>query len=62
MTFVKLDRAVMGTKFKNNPRSMARTKKRLKIIFIGHRDSVSYLILSCFDKIIVLNKIGLRLL
>ena len=62
MTFVKLDRAVMGTKFKNNPRSMARTKKRLKIIFIGHRDSLSYLILSCFDKIIVLNKIGLRLL
>ena len=58
MTFVKLDRAVMGTKFKNNPRSMARTRKRLKIIIIGHRDFLSYLILSCFDKIVVLNKIG----
>ena len=46
MIYVKLDRAVMGTKFKNNPRSMARTKKRLKIIIIGHRDSLSYLILS----------------
>ena len=26
---------------------MARTKKRLKIIIMGHRDSLSYLILSC---------------
>ena len=46
MIYVKLDRAVIGTKFKNNPRSMARTKKRLKIIIMGHRDSLSYLILS----------------
>ena len=38
---------LMGTEFKNNPRSMARTKKRLKIIIMGHRDSLSYLILSC---------------
>ena len=39
MTYVKPDRAVMGTKFRNNPRSMARTKKRLKIIIMGLRDS-----------------------
>ena len=26
---------------------MARTKKRLKIIIMGHRDSLSYLIVSC---------------
>ena len=51
MTYVKPDRAVMGTKFRNNPRSMARTKKRLKIIIMGHRDSLSYLILSWFRKI-----------
>ena len=43
-----VDRAVMGTKFRNNPRSMARTKKRLKIIIMGHRDSLSYFILSWF--------------
>ena len=42
-----VDGAVLGTKFRNNPRSMARTEKRLKIIIMGHRDSLSYLILSC---------------
>ena len=46
MIYVKLDREVMGTKFKNNPRSMVRTKKRLKIIIMEHRDSLSYLIVS----------------
>ena len=46
MIYVKLDRGVMETKFKNNPHSMARTKKRLKIIIMEHRDSLSYLILS----------------
>ena len=30
MIYVKLDRAVMGTKFKNNPRSMAGTKKKIE--------------------------------
>ena len=53
MTKVKLDRAVMGTKFKNNPRSMARTKKRLKIIIMGYRDSLSYLIVSCLDYLVL---------
>ena len=47
-----VDRAVMGTKFRNNPRSMARTKKRLKINIMGHRDSLSYLILSCAHSIL----------
>ena len=46
MTYVKLDRGVMVTKLKNNPRSMARTKKWLKIIIMEHRELLSYLILS----------------
>ena len=48
MIHVKLDRAVIRTKFKNNLRSMARAEKRFKIIIMGHRDSLSYLILSWF--------------
>ena len=35
-----------ANKIQNNPRSMARTKKRLKIIIMEHRDSLPYLILS----------------
>ena len=52
MIYVKLDRGVMGTKFKNNPRSMARTKKRLKIIIMEHSDSLSYLILSWLNPLL----------
>ena len=41
-----------GNKIQNNPRSMAWTKKRLKIIIMEHRDSLSYLILSWLNPLL----------
>ena len=35
ITYVKPDRAVMGTKFRNNPRSMARAKKKIENNYHG---------------------------